>query len=95
MSLEELKKLAAATVAKALGDILGGITADVEKFGEELASDLVDFASTNNIAGMQITLARIRLLGERHRIKVNDAAWDTLSAIGKALFRFLVGVIKL
>ena len=95
MDLEELKRLAASTLAKAIGDILGNVSADVEKFGEELAGKLVEYASTNNTAGVTITLARIQMLGERHRIKVNDTAWDTLNAISKALFRFLVGVIKL
>ena len=88
-SLERLKEEAAAILAGAAQGLVEGTLDDMEAVAEELANDLVEAAATGNEELLNVTVARVRLLGERQRIRATDAGWEILQGISKAIFAML------
>ena len=87
--LGRIKEEAAEILIGASQGLLEGTLDDIEEVAEELAADLVEAAAEGDEDLLQITVSRIRLMGERARIRATDAAWEILQNVAKAIFAIL------
>jgi len=94
MDWEQLKDHLEEVVLDSVGRILDGAKEDVEGLGVELAQKLFGYVRGGNEEGIDYTIARLRMLGERNRIRANDEAWHVLGEVLQALFKFGLGVMK-
>ena len=72
--------------------VTGYAKEEFDAVGKELAEKVVRFAASGDKAGMDITLARLRLLEERIRLHVNNEFWVTIEAVLTTSFRVLLKV---
>lgn len=71
---ESMQRMANGTYAR-----LGGLV-------EELSGKIIEAAANADDELMGVTVARIRLLGERWRVEATDEMWDAIGRIIGAVF---------
>ena len=94
MDWDELKDHMEEVVLDSVGRILDGAEKDIEGLGVHLAMKLSEYIAANDSAGIDYTIARLRMMGERNRIRANDEAWHVLGEVIQSLFKFGLGVMK-
>lgn len=93
-NLHWLKEEAATILAGAAQGLVEGSMDDLEAVAKELANDLVEAAAKGDDKLLEVTVARIRLLGERTRLRALDAGWEAIQGIARALFAILKEAVK-
>ena len=93
MELDELTRYIKTVLRSAAQGLVDGSQADVTLFFDELAADLVEAAAEDDAELLAVTIARLRLVEERTRIRANEAALDVLEDVAKAAFALAKGVL--
>ena len=93
MSQSELAEYVKTVLRGAAQGLVEGAQCDVILFFDELAADLVEAAAEDDAELLAVTIARVRLMEERTRIRANEAALDVLEDVAKAVFELAKGVL--
>ncbi|MBN2490851.1 MAG: hypothetical protein JXQ29_08385 [Planctomycetes bacterium] len=87
-----LADIQAILVSAATG-LIEGAREDIELAMGELAEDLSTAIMRSDQALLDVTVARIRLLGERQRLAVNATAMGVLQDVARTLFSLVKEIL--
>ena len=73
-------------LAESMQRMANGTSEAIGSLVEELAGKIIEAAANADDGLMEVTMARVRLLGERWRVEATNEMWDAITRIMGAVF---------
>jgi len=86
MEHTDLREEIGTILAESMQRMATGTCEAIGSLVEELSAKIVEAAANGDDELMAVTMARVRLLGERWRVEATNEMWDAITRIMGAVF---------
>ena len=92
---ERLRDTVTEGIADTLNRLAEGTTIDIQRYASDIARDLVYFTRQGRDNIVDELVEQLEVLGERRRIRANQAAWDVVRGVARTSIQMVENILPL